>query len=61
VVLLNPPEAPTRKADLGGDYRTIDGRRLSRVTLVAASAAVLRADCATSGNGNSEDRRSNVE
>jgi hypothetical protein len=46
LVLLNPPEAPRRRTALGAAYRTLEGARVSGVTLPAASAAVLAADCA---------------
>ncbi len=59
LVLLNPPEAPPREADLGADYLAIDARPVHRVVLPAASAAVLRTDCARIGS--SDDGGPDVE
>ena len=59
LVLLNPPDAPVREADLGADYLGIDARPVRRVVLPAASAVVLRTDCARIGR--SDDGRPDIE
>jgi hypothetical protein len=41
-VLLNDPDAPTRIIDLGATLQKASGKRVNRVTLGPAAAAVLR-------------------
>jgi hypothetical protein len=42
IVLVNPPGAPVRVADLDGDYENLDGERVDRVRIQPRHGLVLR-------------------
>jgi len=41
IVLLNPPDMPARPLNLGQNYRTLDGRGVSFITLGSATGRIL--------------------
>lgn len=42
LVVVNPPQGPTRTVDLGGAYRTTSGRSVTQLALRPGTGAVLR-------------------
>jgi hypothetical protein len=42
IVLVNPPGAPTRVAELDGEYEDLDGERVDSISLAARQGLVLR-------------------